>query len=67
MAAAVSLTAFTACGSSTNYDRLLKKDDPVVITIWHYYNGIQQSQFDEMISEAKIRQSTAGKNPFAMT
>lgn len=51
MAAAVSLTAFTACGSSTNYDRLLKKDDPVVITIWHYYNGIQQSQFDEMISE----------------
>lgn len=51
MAAAVSLTAFTACGSSTNYDKLLKKDDPVVITIWHYYNGIQQSQFDEMISE----------------
>ena len=51
MAAAVSLTAFTACGSSANYDRLLKKDDPVVITIWHYYNGIQQSQFDEMISE----------------
>ena len=51
MAAVVSLTVFTACGSSTNYDRLLKKDDPVVITIWHYYNGIQQSQFDEMISE----------------
>lgn len=51
MAAAAALTAFTGCGSSTNYDKLLKKDDPVVITIWHYYNGIQQSQFDEMISE----------------
>jgi len=51
MAAAAALTAFTGCGSSANYDRLLKKDDPVVITVWHYYNGIQQSQFDEMISE----------------
>lgn len=51
MAAAAAMTAFTGCGSTANYDRLLKKDDPVVITIWHYYNGIQQSQFDEMISE----------------
>lgn len=29
----------------------LDKDAPVTITAWHYYNGIQQIKFDEMVRE----------------
>ncbi len=37
--------------AGTDYDGLLDKSSPVAITIWHYYNGVQQTQFDEMVSE----------------
>lgn len=47
----------TACGT-TNYAKLLDKDSPVTITVWHYYNGIQQIQFDEMVNEFN---NTTGK------
>lgn len=54
-AAAVVLAAVlvTGCSSSgtKNYDKLLDKDSPAEITIWHYYTGIQQTQFDEMVLE----------------
>lgn len=32
-------------------EMLLDKDNPVTITIWHYYNGVQQLSFDEMVQE----------------
>ena len=32
-------------------EMLLDKDKPVTITIWHYYNGVQQLSFDEMVQE----------------
>ncbi len=38
----------SGCGSKS-YDRLLDRNAPISITIWHYYNGIQQTQFDEMV------------------
>ncbi len=38
----------SACGGK-NYEKLLDKDSPVTVTVWHYYNGIQQMQFDEMV------------------
>lgn len=38
----------SGCGTKS-YDRLLDRNAPVSITIWHYYNGIQQMQFDEMV------------------
>ncbi len=38
------------CGQK-NYDRLLSKSDPVTVTVWHYYNGVQQTQLDEMVAE----------------
>ena len=28
---------------------LLDPKSPVTVTVWHYYNGIQQTQFDEMV------------------
>lgn len=39
------------CGCADGNDRLLNKNDPVTITVWHYYNGVQQTMFDEMVSE----------------
>lgn len=42
--------SFTGCGKES-YDKLLNRNSPVTITVWHYYNGIQQTRFDEMVSE----------------
>lgn len=46
-------SVLSGCGDTgtENYDKLLDKDSPVAITIWHYYNGIQQTQFDDMVAE----------------
>ena len=46
-------SVLSGCGDTgtKNYDKLLDKDSPVAITIWHYYNGIQQTQFDDMVAE----------------
>lgn len=44
------LTAVLLSGCGTkDYDKLLDRKAPVSITIWHYYNGVQQTQFDEMV------------------
>ena len=37
------------CGSSAKVK--LDPDNPVTVTIWHYYNGMQQSAFDELVDE----------------
>lgn len=29
----------------------LSPDDPQVLTLWHYYNGVQQQTFDELVLE----------------
>ena len=39
------------CSCSEGYDKLLDKNDPVTVTVWHYYNGVQQTMFDEMVDE----------------
>ena len=39
------------CSCSEGYDKLLDKNDPVTVTVWHYYNGVQQTMFDEMVNE----------------
>lgn len=41
-------TLLSGCGTK-DYNKLLNRNTPVSITIWHYYNGIQQTQFDEMV------------------
>lgn len=37
------------CGEDQNYG--LDPNQPTGITIWHYYNGVQQETFDDMILE----------------
>ena len=53
LAAAVSLVAsmLSGCkaGSDTNYG--LDPNNPAIITIWHYYNGVQQENFDNLVLE----------------
>lgn len=51
IAALSALTVLTAAGCGKGYDRLLDPKSPVSITVWHYYNGVQQTQFDELVDE----------------
>lgn len=51
IAAVVFSTIMTFSGCSNETSKLLNKNDPVTITIWHYYNGVQQTMFDEMVNE----------------
>lgn len=48
-AAVLTLGMLSGCGGA-DYDRLLDQASPVTVTVWHYYNGVQQTQFDEMVS-----------------
>lgn len=43
------LLAGSGCAKSQK--NLLNKDDPVTLSVWHYYNGVQQTMFDEMVNE----------------
>lgn len=51
----LSLAALTACGAfsgcAEGNEKLLDPDDPVTVTVWHYYNGVQQASFDRMVQE----------------
>lgn len=40
---------FSGCGGKKNHG--LNPKEPTTITIWHYYNGVQQENFDNMILE----------------
>lgn len=54
-AGTIILSMFTACGKNNSEEKrtekLLDKDSPITITIWHYYNGVQQTKFDEMVMD----------------
>ena len=51
MIAGLCLTAalFGGCGGNKNYG--LDPKNPTTVTIWHYYNGVQQETFDDLIRE----------------
>lgn len=49
--AALAAGAFSACGEKNSKESLLDRNSPVTLTIWHYYNGIQQTQFDELVEQ----------------
>ncbi len=52
MAAMLIAASFSGCNSENkDNNRGLSKDSPVTINIWHYYNGVQQTSFDEMVKE----------------
>lgn len=47
----VSAALLNGCGSKNEEKNILDKNNPVTITVWHYYNGIQQTNFDKSVSE----------------
>ena len=60
MAAVLLLGALTGCRSDTKNVEVVKLDpnNPIAITVWHYYNGAQQAAFDRLVSEFN---ATVGK------
>lgn len=41
------LVIMTGC---TKEDTILDKDNPTTIQVWHYYNGAQQEEFDNLVT-----------------
>lgn len=62
MAGTMALSLLTGCGKSrqkTQSETLkLDPNNPVSLTLWHYYNGAQQAAFDELVEEFN---ATAGQ------
>ena len=64
----LALTLLAACiagcgsdsnnGNSKNTKVKLDPDNPVSLTVWHYYNGMQQTTFDQLVEEFN---ATVGK------
>lgn len=49
MFAAFLTILLSGCEKSGPYG--LSKTDPVTITIWHYYNGVQKEEFDNLVGQ----------------
>lgn len=47
--AALCLTASVFAGCRSDQNHGLDPNDPATITIWHYYNGVQQENFDNLV------------------
>ena len=41
----------TGCGSAASGSAAFSPDNPVTVTVWHYYNGQQQQAFADLVSE----------------
>ncbi len=54
----ISTAAVTGCGSQEQKKAKLDPDNPVSLTVWHYYNGMQQAAFDTLTEEFN---ATVGK------
>ena len=50
--------AMAGCGSSDKKGVKLDPDNPVSLTVWHYYNGMQQAAFDALTEDFN---ATVGK------
>ncbi|MCM1525254.1 MAG: extracellular solute-binding protein, partial [Ruminococcus sp.] len=52
VAAVLAASLAAGCAENDNdSEALLDPNDPVTVTIWHYYNGVQQTYFDNAVSE----------------
>ena len=53
LAAVPALIALLLAGCGKNGENAVQLDpsNPVSLTVWHYYNGAQQSAFDQLVSE----------------
>lgn len=45
--AAACLSLLAGCQKKDPYG--LSEDDPISVTVWHYYNGVQKEEFDNLI------------------
>lgn len=45
------LSVLGGCKENRNHTVRLDPDHPVSITVWHYYNGTQQTAFDHLLAE----------------
>lgn len=45
------LTSLSGCGDQNGAAVKLDPDDPVMLTVWHYYNGAQQVAFDALVDQ----------------
>ena len=67
LAAAIVASALTGCGiTDSNHTEKssaktvkLDPENPVSLTVWHYYNGLQQTAFDNLVDEFN---NTVGKD-----
>lgn len=50
-AASIAAALFSGCKSESKPAYGLDPNNPATITIWHYYNGVQQENFDHLIVE----------------
>lgn len=50
MVGTLSATMFSSCSNKQD-EHGLDAESPITISIWHYYNGIQQSTFDNLVNE----------------
>lgn len=39
------------CAEQNSYEKQLDPKNPITLTLWHYYNGIQKTALDNMIEE----------------
>lgn len=52
LSALITASAFCGCSENSGKKEIkLDPNNPVTVTIWHYYNGVQQTSFDEMVKE----------------
>ncbi|MCH5193512.1 MAG: extracellular solute-binding protein [Oscillospiraceae bacterium] len=49
--AALVLAAAMISGCSRKDNHGLDPDNPATVTVWHYYNGVQQENFDKLVAE----------------
>lgn len=45
------VSLFGCDGTSSSVVELIDKNEPVTIAVWHYYNGVQQVNFDNSVEE----------------
>lgn len=52
LASALIVSALSGCSNDEKEnDHGLNPNVPVTVTVWHYYNGVQQNSFDNMVKE----------------
>ncbi len=52
LAMSLTVASFTSCGNNKKREtKLLDSQNPTTIYLWHYYNGIQQTTFDNLVNE----------------